>query len=818
MADPRRTDETHVQSKASRREAGNEWNAAQRLLAQQGFDSERLTQDLHMVEATTAFEDIFQDQSLNVEEYVQQVHDASVVAAIQQAQNDTLENFDEFLMRALETDWASDKKQLLHYFGRSLTPGPQTTPRSPYSAARTPYTIAKTPTTIATPARADATTPSRGVAKPSQYLPPRFVQYAKAVKNLNTAVLRGSKINAADAFKEAVDTDTTNAMGGTGSVNLSGCWSLLSGLLTGKELQDEDAIFDLLKGAKSYLEKGHARHILEVIRQNPAIASLGGNTSNRAKVQAFLRVKYRDRGALDFDKMGGVDTTWQQIYFCLRSGFYEEALSICKGCNDVSLSQIGGEGLAKFLKDWMVGQTERRGSAYSILDAECERLLKEKSLWNESTQHKIMLFSIITGNRHVADRLHADYLFRTFEDFMWFKLSLIRDFGSEAVSIEEPKSPFVVGDGRSTYTLLDFQSYLKQFDPTHYTKNGREPLLYVTVLLLSLQFGEVVTFLSRDPSAEAYRCDAVHFAIAFMHHGLLSLGGKNANAQQAEQEASMIVHSYAKTLSSEDPRIALQYYAMVDGAKATISGRLLRELLVESRAFDLILGAIRADGTGGELAHFIPDRAARQQLLVKAGLECEFAAQFEEAREFYMHAGYPGSALCIINRKLSEACAKYPLPSALHGDPYADIVRLGQMAVQTIRSGMGVEGEKDRKEMDAFEQLVRVKDFLIYAKQEKYPDALRMLAMLSFIPLEAHRIDKCASDVHKLHSAVSARLPEILLSAAECLSRAASMSTGEAAKGLLEQVHCIESFAGSSKVRVPAHVCAQLSRISASMG
>eukprot|EP00963_Diacronema_lutheri_P008000 scaffold684_cov345-Pavlova_lutheri.AAC.79 len=767
-----------------------------------------------MVEAPTAFEDIFQDQSLNVEEYVQQVHDASVINAIQQAQNDTLANFDEFLMRAMEADWASDKKQLLHYFGRSLTPGPQTTPRSPYVASRTPYTQPRTPTT----ANMAVSSPSRTIAKPSQYLPPRFLHYAKAVKDLNTAVLRGSKMSVPDAFKEAVEKEAQNAMGGNGSVNLAGCWSLLSGLLGGKELHDEGAVVDLLKGAKSYLEKGHARHILEVIRQNPAIASLGGNTSNRAKVQAFLRVKYRDRGALDFDKMGGVDTTWQQIYFCLRSGFYEEALSICKGCNDVSLAQIGGEGLAQFLKDWIAGQTERRGSAYSVLDAECERLLKERSMWSESTQHKIMLFSIITGNRHVADRLHADYLFRTFEDFMWFKLSLIRGYRPEAASTEEPRSPFVASDGRSAYTVLDFQSYLKQFDPTHYTKNGREPLLYVTVLLLSLQFGEVITFLSRDPSAEGYRCDAVHFAIAFMHHGLLSFGGKGTHGLQAEEEASSIVHSYAKTLSSEDASIALQYYALVDGAKSTISGRLLRELLVESRSFDLILGAIRADGTGGELAHFIPDRAARQRLMVEAGQECEAAAQFEEARELYMHAGHPGSALGIINRKLSEACAKFPLPSALHGDPYADIVRLGQMAVQTIRSGMGVEGEKDRREMDAFEQLVRVKDFLIYARQEKYPDALRLLAMLSFIPLESHRIDKCASDVHKLHPAVAARLSEILLSAAECLSSAASMSTGEAAKGLLEQVHCIESFAGSSKVRVPAHVCAQLSRITASMG
>ncbi len=43
---------------------------------------------------------------------------------------------------------------------------------------------------------------------------------------------------------------------------------------------------------------------------------------------------------------------------------------------------------------------------------------------------------------------------------------------------------------------------------------GKEPLLYVMVLLLSLQLRECVAFLARDPSTRAYRADAVHLALA----------------------------------------------------------------------------------------------------------------------------------------------------------------------------------------------------------------------------------------------------------------------------------------------------------------
>ena len=121
-------------------------------------------------------------------------------------------------------------------------------------------------------------------------------------------------------------------------------------------------------------------------------AALGGAPSRLGLVNAFLRVKEKDRGALDFDQVGGegggggregaaalcwpgwlagwlgawalgatlpcpaatpptlhtthrsphppthpacalqpggVDTTWQRIYCCLRAGFHAEAVQVC---------------------------------------------------------------------------------------------------------------------------------------------------------------------------------------------------------------------------------------------------------------------------------------------------------------------------------------------------------------------------------------------------------------------------------------------------------------------------------------------------------
>lgn len=91
--------------------------------------------------------------------------------------------------------------------------------------------------------------------------------------------------------------------------------------------------------------------------------------------------------------------------------------------------------------------------------------------------------------------------------------------GSDNVCSSSPRGRCAAGAGESwAYTLADLQSYLGQFPATHYSHGGREPLLYATVLLLSLQFRAAVAFLAQHPSARDYRVDAPHLAIALTHH------------------------------------------------------------------------------------------------------------------------------------------------------------------------------------------------------------------------------------------------------------------------------------------------------------
>lgn len=59
-------------------------------------------------------------------------------------------------------------------------------------------------------------------------------------------------------------------------------------------------------------------------------ASLGGSPTRLDWIRAYLRLKEKDRGPLDFDAPGGADTSWQLIYLCLRSGFEAEAVEVLR--------------------------------------------------------------------------------------------------------------------------------------------------------------------------------------------------------------------------------------------------------------------------------------------------------------------------------------------------------------------------------------------------------------------------------------------------------------------------------------------------------
>lgn len=280
---------------------------------------------------------------------------------------------------------------------------------------------------------------------------------------------------------------------------------------------------------------------------------------------------------------------------------------------------------------------------------ECEKMLRMGDRVGRAAydKKKLLLHALISGSRRHIDRLLRDLptLFNTIEDFLWFKLSAVRDCPSGASSI-------VLNEGWVPYSLDDLQAYLNKFEPSYYTKNGKDPLVYPYVLLLSIQLLPAVLYLSKEMGDEAFNIDATHISIVLADHGVLSEGasaGKKLGVMDAYAEASSIIRQYGSAyLRLGDLSVALEYYAQaaaaVGGGQLSWSGRgnvdqqrqrnlmlrqLLTELLLRDGGIVLLLGS-RGTGEEGELGRFLSDAKARDQFLLEAAHQCQEAGLYDK--------------------------------------------------------------------------------------------------------------------------------------------------------------------------------------------
>ncbi len=279
---------------------------------------------------------------------------------------------------------------------------------------------------------------------------------------------------------------------------------------------------------------------------------------------------------------------------------------------------------------------------------ECEKMLRMGDRVGRAAydKKKLLLYAMISGSRRQIDRLLRDLptLFNTIEDFLWFKLSAVRDCLSGGQS--------VVNEGLVPYSLDDLQVYLNKFDPSYYTKNGKDPLVYPYVLLLSIQLLPAVLYLSKEMGGGGYNIDAAHMSIVLADQGVFSEGvgaGQKMGAMDAYAEASSIIRQYGSMyLRIGDISTALEYYAQaaaaVGGGQLSWTGRgnvdqqrqrslmlkqLLTELLLRDGGIYLLLGS-RGTGEEGQLGRFLTDAKARHQFLLEAACQCQEAGLYDK--------------------------------------------------------------------------------------------------------------------------------------------------------------------------------------------
>jgi len=611
----------HFKSRMTQGDPTTNYLDASRLLAQEGLNPRQLDLALQTFDIKSSQEDDMRQQGADVETYVQQVHDLVSATAIQATHENIVSAFERHLGSYLDSTWQRQKKALFD------TADPFSLPAQVSVGAQT---------------------------KQGHVLRGRAARYSDVVKAMNAGIAGESRIDCAEMFLSSCKTSaqSTKELSATSLVRIWYIVQQISSKLSDIPLSAASQRQVLMiQGSKRYLEENFVAHMESVVQAHRTVAALGGLPSKQRLIEAYLRVKEKNLGALDFDSPGGIDTTWARIYFCLRAGYTKEALDIVE--KKLKPEQYVSGSPSEWVKEWIEdGCRPLIGDKASSALAECEKILASnqpytqgRSSSTEMRNHYIAaICALAAGSVRCADCISRDVpgFFPTIEDYLWFRLTLVRTKGSQR--LEAIASTFV-----ESYNLSDLQDNINQYQASHYSKGGQEPLLYAAVLLFSLQPEKAIEYLSTNPATQDYRVDAVHLAICLWYLHIIPAAEASA--------AAKIVHQYAYSLIHHDIALALEYYmiaSMVMGGSLEVKGRLLKELLTESQAYGVLLGSGGAVSDGGALAVFFPDRTHRLQVLEAVAQECAAAAQYDEAIELFMVGEKPASALKLLNHRISE--------------------------------------------------------------------------------------------------------------------------------------------------------------------
>ncbi|EEC75253.1 hypothetical protein OsI_11561 [Oryza sativa Indica Group] len=776
---------TKLKAKTVRAEAPVQSLSATRLLAREGINAEQLARDLKSFELKTTFEDVFPSEATTVEEYLQQLHEMAIVSSIQEAQKDNLRSFNNYMMQVLEDDWQKEKRDFLQSLSRLSTLPKRNTNLMASGISRPalmPSSASSPQSSSGLPSKEVMPIPNKTIIENKSSV------YAAVVRDLNDARGRSLPFGPATAFRAAYESLSVGAIG-TKSVTMHKVWHLIQALVgEGSTHRNISRKMSLVIGARRHLEWGHEKYILETINSHPALAALGGSVGNLQKIRAFLRVRLRDHGVLDFDatdlrRQPPVDTTWQQIYFCLRTGYYDEA-------RQVAQSSRAAFNFAPLLVEWITTNGAVSPETALTASEECDKMLRmgDRPGRPGYDRKKLLLYAMICGCRRQIDRLLKDLptLFNTIEDFLWFKLSALREYTSAS-------SSNVSNEGLVPYTLEDLQSYLNKFEPSYYTKNGKDPLVYPYVLLLSIQLLPAILYLSKEVGEEGYHVDAVHISIALSDHGVLPDGvgsGQKMGIMDACAEAASIIRQYGSIyLRNGNLDLALEYYAQsaaaMGGGEVSWIGRgnadqqrqrnlmlkqLLTEILLRDGGIQLLLGP-SGMGEEGELKKYMMDWRSRQQFLLEAAHQCHEAGLYDKSVEIHKRVGAFAMALQTINKCLSDAiCAM--ARSMLDGESRAAaLIHSGNEIMETARYSEASVQDKDliSEQQTVLRQLEAILHIYRLARAGQTLDALRETIKLPFLHLDPQAPNVTVDVFRNLSPHVQACVPDLLKVALNCM-------------------------------------------------
>jgi nuclear pore complex protein Nup93 len=590
-----------------------------------------------------------------------------------------------------------------------------------------------------------------------------------------------------------------------------------------------------------HLEQQYAEFARICVGENAVLAQVGAAPSMAACIGGLVRVLRQKpqfpsaSAAPDAPQVDG-EPLWPQLYYALRCGAADVALDLAQRARGVVL-----EDALSLIQHRAARQTQlaKERNAVGVLhlgdlapidvrpnmrQSLGERIHTERQRLNSCPFRVAVLNLLVKFDASLVD----GYVLSSAQDFLWFKLSMIEESPPAAAA----SSSSLAAGG---YRLTHLQRTLLEYGGEHFGAGGRAPYNYFHVLLLSQQFERAVSYLR---SLSGYEVDAVHFAVALHHYGLLRAppGGHAdprldaAPVWVAGDEATpatfnfvRLVRDYAASFEDTAPNDSLQYLYLIDNDDRLSPPSLARHTAIAAqllRAHDYadLVGQSGADGerVPGLLDRFLTPASIKHIASLAARVAAEQGRTFE-ALALYDVCGDATRVLQLLSDELARL-----LPTT--GAERARVINWAWAAHSKYANRQ--HASADESSAVAFEQMLRLVEFFELYRAANWPDALRSIEQHGLLPLELVHVSEASEQFRTLADCVRANFGDYLLASMRVLAELfeqAKFATQSGVAGaasqlgtLREAARALVAFSGTIDFDMPGETHARLVRMEAS--
>ena len=298
--------------------------------------------------------------------------------------------------------------------------------------------------------------------------------------------------------------------------DISDCWELIRMMMS--ETHDNKHIVEkqyatsytsgdvklrqsLINGAKAYSEQLFTSYMKRVISSNSQIAKRSGTPSLLADIYAYMNViAHQFPDTLEDIKIDG-QPLWCVLFFSLRCGSISTCLQVIAKALDANID-------IRLFRDCVQFISKSQRIPTSLWEQLNDEYNREIASRDRCDPYRMVCYHLI-GRFPINYNVDIyKYVAPTSEDYMWLKLSVMWES-------TEPLPESIYGIDSQYLSLSHFQSSLLARGEQHFNADGRRPLTYFKILLMSQQFEQALYYLIRTE----YFVVAVHFSIALEYYG-----------------------------------------------------------------------------------------------------------------------------------------------------------------------------------------------------------------------------------------------------------------------------------------------------------